>query len=254
MKKIIIRLGFVVVLLLVVALAAVFFSLNSIVKKGVEAVGPPMTKTDVRLGAAALSPFSGAGKLSDLFVGNPDGYTNTGFAMQMGSVAIAVKIGSVLSDTVVVDSIDIEQPEICLEGTLSGNNLKQILNNLDSASADQKAQTNAPAPGQKTAKKFIVKDLVLNGAKVRVDVSALGRSLDKTVSIPNIHLQNIGTGDGGVSVAELCRQLLQPITEAAIKTAGDELASSSLEKLDKGGAGDLKNAAQGAINNLLNKK
>ncbi len=247
MKKILVRTIIAAVVLVVIALVAVFFSLNAIIKKGVEAAGPPMTKTDVRLGSADLSPFSGSGKLSGLFVGNPTEYTNTGFAIQLGSVAIAVKIGSVFSDTVEVESIDIEQPEICLEGSLNGNNLSKILDNLNAASASQEQQKNSPPPpGEKKAKKFIVKDLVLNGARVRVDVNALNKSLDTTVSIPNIHLQNIGNGQGGVSAAELCRQLLNPVVAAAVKSAGDELA--------KQGTSELKKSAQGALDNLLNKK
>ena len=74
MKKIIIRIFAVLILLVVVALVVVFFSLNSIVKKAVETIGPKMTRVEVKLGAADISPFSGSGKLSKLFVGNPDGY------------------------------------------------------------------------------------------------------------------------------------------------------------------------------------
>jgi hypothetical protein len=254
MKKILIRTAIAAVLLVVIALAAVFFSLNAIVKKGVETVGPPMTKTDVQLGAAALSPFSGSGKLSTLVVGNPEGFTNTGYAIRLGSVAVALKLGSVLSDTVEVDSIDIEQPQISLEGTLNGNNLKKILDNLQAASASQQQPNSPPPPGEKKAKKFIVKDLVLNGAKVRIDISALNKSLDTTVPIPNIHLQNIGTGQGGVSAAELCRQLLDPLVIAAVKSAGDELTKAGLDNLSKQGVNDLKKSAQGALDNLLNKK
>lgn len=234
MKKILIRTVIAIVVLVVIALVAVFFSLNTIIKKGVETAGPPMTKTDVRLGSAEVSPFSGSGKLSTLFVGNPDGYTNTGFAIQFGSVAVALKVGSVFSDTVEVESIDIEKPEICLEGTLSGNNLSKILDNLNSASASQAQQKNSPPPpGEKKVKKFIVKDLVLNGAKVRVDVSALNKTLDTTVTIPDIHLQNIGNGQGGVTPAELCQQLLSPLLNAAVKSAGDELARQGTSELKK---------------------
>ena len=255
MKKILLRTAIALIVLVVIALVAVFFSLNTIVKKGVETVGPPMTKTDVRLGSADLSPFSGSGKLSTLFVGNPDGYTNTGFAIQLGSVALAVKVSSVFSDTVEVESIDIEQPQINLEGTLNGNNLTKILDNLNAASSTQEQQKNTtPPPGAKNPKKFIVNDLVLKGAKVRVDVSALNKSLDTTVTIPDIHLQNIGTGQGGVSPAELCRQLLSPLVTAAVKSAGDELAKNGIDTLTKQGTSELKKSVGGALNNLLNQK
>src|SRR5580704_10653715 len=85
MKKIIIRIIAVLVVLVIVGLLVVFFSLNSIVKKAVETIGPKMTQTNVVLGAAEISPFSGSGKLSKLVVGNPQGY-NTPFAIKMGSI------------------------------------------------------------------------------------------------------------------------------------------------------------------------
>src|SRR5438445_485861 len=86
------------------------------------------------------------------------------------------------------DTTIIHVPEITLEGTLSGNNLSKILDNLNAASASEpKTKADAPA-GQKKAKKFIVKDLVINGARVNANVSALGQSLNTGVTIPDIHL------------------------------------------------------------------
>src|SRR5580658_1533342 len=119
MKKIIIRLFAVLVLLVVVGLVVVFFSLNSIVKKAVETVGAKMTQVDVRLGSADISPFSGSGKLSKLFVGNPSGYS-TPFAVQMDTIKVGVQIGSVTSDTIVVNEINVQSPEIYFDGGLSG--------------------------------------------------------------------------------------------------------------------------------------
>src|SRR5262245_36239020 len=99
MKKTLIRVAIVLVVLLVVAVVVVFASLNSIVKKGVETVGPQLTKVEIRLGGVKLSPFSGSGQLSQLFVGNPAGY-KTESAMKVGDVKVSVDVGSLLSDTI----------------------------------------------------------------------------------------------------------------------------------------------------------
>jgi hypothetical protein len=74
MKKIIGRLVLVLIILVVVGVVAAFFSLNSLVKKGVETYGPKITGVEVRLDAAEISPFSGGGRLLKFFVGNPTGY------------------------------------------------------------------------------------------------------------------------------------------------------------------------------------
>src|SRR5258708_37148288 len=165
MKKIIVRLFLIVAVLLIAALVAVFFSLNSIVKKGVETLGPQMTKVEVRLGSADISPLSGSGQLKKLFVGNPEGY-KTPSAIQIGSVKVAVKVGSVLSDTIVVDEINIEGPEITLEGTLTGNNLSKILDNLNAVTGGEKTKTETPP--QNNGKKINGKDIHINRGKIRL--------------------------------------------------------------------------------------
>ena len=107
MKKLIVRILIGVVALVLVALVVIFFSLNSIVKKGVETVGPKLTKVDVRLGSAKLSPFSGSGQLTKLFVGNPEGY-KTPSAIQVGDVKMGVEVGSLFSNTLAVDEVNIQ--------------------------------------------------------------------------------------------------------------------------------------------------
>jgi uncharacterized protein involved in outer membrane biogenesis len=253
MKKILVRVVLLVAVLVLVALVVVFFSLNSIVKKGVDTYGPEMTKVKVTLGAANISPFSGSGQLKKLFVGNPEGY-KTASAIEVGDVKVGVQIGSVMGDTITVNEVNIQSPEITLEGTLAGNNLSKILDNLNATSSTKEKQKNEPTAGKKE-KKFIVKDIVLNGAKVHVNVSALGQSVAMTLPIPDIHLQNVGTAEGGVSAAELSRQILQPVLVAATEAATKAIASGSkdLQNLGKGGADQIGKAAKG-IGDLFKKK
>jgi hypothetical protein len=251
MKKLIIRIGIAVFALVIIALIVVFFSLNSIVKKGVETVGPSLTKVDVRLGSADISPFSGSGALSKLFVGNPEGYKSAS-SIEVGSMKVAVKIGSVMSDTVVIDEVNIQGPQLTLESTLTGkSNLGKILDNLDSSNTTSQKE-NTAAPAKKSEKKFIVKDVVINGIKLNLAVSGVG-SLP-TVSVPDIHLQNIGEQSNGVTAAELVHQVLAPLLQSAIEAGTKAIASSSkeLQNLGKGGVNQLTNVTKG-IGNLFNK-
>jgi hypothetical protein len=257
MKKIIIRICAVLVLLVVVALVVVFFSLNSIVKKAVETLGPQMTKVEVRLGAADISPFSGSGKLSKLFVGNPESY-KTPFAVKMDSVKVGVQIGSLLSDTIVVNEVNIQSPEITFDGGLGGNNLSQILDNLNSASASSATRSNVvqTPSGPKKEKKFIVKDFVLSGAKLHLNLTIpeLGKSVSATVPIPDIHLQNLGTAEGGLTAPQLCQAIAKPIYDSAYKAAQDLITSSlkGITNLGKGALGSVTNVTK-SIGNLFKK-
>ena len=228
MKKWSFRIIGAVVVLTVIALALVFFNLNSLVKKGVETVGPQLTKVDVRLGSATLSPMNGNGELNKLFVGNPEGY-KTPSAIEVGNIKIAVKLRSVLSDTIVVDEVNIQEPVITFEGGLGGNNLSQILKNLEGAPDDVKP-TPEGKPASEGGKKFFVKDVVVNGGKINVNITGLTQKT-LTIPLPPIHLTNIGSENMGVTAAQLCKEILKPVITSAYKAA--------IEAVTKAG-GDLK--------------
>ena len=72
MKKLFVRILIVLVILLVLAVLAVGFFLDSAIKKGVETIGPQLTKVAIKLDSVSLSILSGSGKIKGLVVGNPE--------------------------------------------------------------------------------------------------------------------------------------------------------------------------------------
>src|SRR5207253_2422966 len=108
-----------------------FVMLGSVVKAGVEKVGPMVTKVPVKLDGAAVSLFSGKGTLKGLEVGNPEGF-KTPNAIKVGSVGIEVVPKSVFGDKIIVHSVNVQGPEITYETDLKGNNLSKILENVQS--------------------------------------------------------------------------------------------------------------------------
>ena len=117
MKKLIVRILILVVLLVVVALGAGVFFLGSIVKKGVEKVGPSVTKVSVKLDSAIISVFGGSGELKGFVVGNPDGFKSPE-AMKVGTMSLKLSPMSIFGDKVVIQSIKVLEPEITLETCL----------------------------------------------------------------------------------------------------------------------------------------
>ncbi|MEO6035339.1 MAG: hypothetical protein ABIQ35_08800 [Verrucomicrobiota bacterium] len=244
MKKWVFRIAGIVIVLVILALVLVFINLNSIVKKGVETVGPQLTKVEVRLGSAKLSPMNGNGELSRLFVGNPENYKSPS-AIEVGNVKVAVKLSSVFKDTIEIDEVNIQEPLITFEGGLTGNNLMTILKNLESSPDDVK-----PTPKGKTAseggKKFFVKDVVINGGKINVLVTGLGAKA-LTVPLPPIYLQNIGSETNGVTAAQLCKEILKPLIASAMK-AGLEAVTGlgeNVKEIGKGAAEQFNKTTSG---------
>ena len=214
MKKVIKIIG-VLIALAVVGVICVFFFLGSIVKKGVETVGPKVTKTEVKLDGATLSLFSGSGELKGFLVGNPEGFKSPA-AIKVGSTAVQVQPGSVMSSKVVVRSVKLVAPEITLEATLSGNNLTKLLDNIKgSAEKDKQATTKKE---QSSSKKLQVDDFLITGAKVQG--SAMGWS--GTVPIPDIHLTNLGQGENGITAAELSEKVFAELVQSTLKAVAEK--------------------------------
>src|SRR3954469_7544093 len=99
MKKILVRLCIVLVVLIVLVALGVHFFLDGAIKRGVETVGPKLTKSEVKLDGVHLSLLSGSGKLKGLIVGNPDPY-KTPHAISLGTATLEPKPGSLFSDKV----------------------------------------------------------------------------------------------------------------------------------------------------------
>jgi len=234
-----------VVLAIIGAIVASVF-LGDIVKKGVETVGPKITRVSVKLDEVHLTLLTGSASVKGLVVGNPEGY-QTPQAISAGLISVGVNPMSVLSDKIVVRSLHVESPEITFEGGLSGNNLSTILNNVTEASKNpaqtSTASTNAPAQA-KPSKKLEVDDLLITGARVHVSLTDLGGK-ETTLPLPPIHLVNLGQNPEGITAAELSRSVLDAIVTATLKAvskAGIEKNAGALLK----GAGN--NAGAGTSN------
>jgi hypothetical protein len=125
-----------------------------------------------------------------------------------------------LSDKIVVRSVRVEAPEITFEGNpLGANNLSKIMDNVNaSTKSGGPADTNAPpAAGQKPAKKIEVDDFLITGGKVHVSITGMGGK-EMTLPLPDIHLTDLGRGEGGLTPAELTKRVLSAITTSTLKT------------------------------------
>ncbi len=248
MKKSMVRilLGLVIILVLVGGAAILF--IGTIVKTGVEKVGPRVAKVPVKLDGATVSLFNGNGELKGFIIGNPEGYKSPE-AIKVGSIAIALVPKTVLADKVVIRSIRIVAPEITYETSLKdlkGSNLSKILENVSgSAEQDEKAPTKEQ---QTTKTKLQVDDIVITGGKVHVTAAMLGST---TVPLPEIHLSDLGQGPEGITPAELSKKVLKAVLDATVKAvvanagklpeAGKALGTGAVDELKKGasGIGDL---------------
>jgi uncharacterized protein involved in outer membrane biogenesis len=238
------------VAILAAALAVVVFSLDVIVKKGVETYGPSATKVDVKLQSAEVRLFAGRGQLTGLVLGNPAG-CKTPTAIVVDKVSFRIQRRSVFSDKVVVESLQINAPVITLEGGLTDNNLKTIERNLDDYCASLSTAPKSPAPASgpaKSKRRFQVNDLVITGAKLQIN-TALSAGKTITLLMPDIHLTGLGTGREGVTAAELAQGALRAVLAEATTTFAKNASELGKKSLDA--AQDAARKAADALKGLI---
>jgi len=109
MKKFVVRSLLILAVLIVLAVLGTYFFLGTVIKKGVETVGPKITKTDVKLNSASLSILSGSGKINGFVLGNPQGF-KTPAAISVGTVNLAIEPRSLFDNKLLSETSPLTAP------------------------------------------------------------------------------------------------------------------------------------------------
>jgi hypothetical protein len=228
-RKWILRVAAGLAVFLVVVSVVLAFSLGTLVKKGVVTIGPKATKVEVKLKDAEVWVLGCRVQLNGFVLGNPPGCTMPS-AIEVDSVSVRVKAGSAFSDKLVIESIKLKAPVITLEGGYTGDNLKKIEKNMDE-------YEGSSAKSGSSERKLQVNDLEITNAKLQVNTKLTGgRTI--TLSLPDIHLTDLGMGPAGITAVEVGQQTLR----AVLQSAGKAVAKNA------GGVGDgAASGAQGAL-------
>lgn len=242
--KWIIRIVIVLVLLIGAGLWFGWSQLGTLVKFGIEKGTPPVVQTSVSVQNVKLSPFSGTGVIEGFEIGNPKGFTGP-YAVRVGRTEVAVDTNSVSTDKIVIQHIRITDPEINLEAGLGGTNLKHIADNAKNFVSQQTAPTANPSPNAavapadgkpKKSVKLQVNELLITGAKLSASAAGLVPGADAKITLPEIRLNNLGTGSAGITPAELTALILRQINTEAAKAS----ASGALKNMLQGGTEKMK--------------
>jgi len=253
-----------------VAVTALYMHLGSIIKTGVETLGPQITKCDVTVEDIQVAPLGGRVEIIGMVVGNPEGF-KTPSAFKLDHIRIRLDSKSLLGDRIHIQEILIDSPEITYEVGLSGSNIGAIQKNVEAytggaaeAAPSEEGAPVADAPGSEGSGKDVqLDDFRLTGAKLNLSAKVMaGEAV--SVELPEIHLQDLGTGDGR-SVAEIVSEVFgavfKEIGEAAtgagaILEDGKKLVKEVGEEAKKAGEAVKESASKalGGVKGLFKRK
>lgn len=214
----------------VIAAGAASMWLGRGVKAAVERYGPGIVGAPVTVGAVALAPWSGRGTITNLVIGNPPGFKGA-HALSVGSVEIQLKLASLLSDTIVVESVVVREPEILYELGGGGSNLSRLQRNAEGAKGRDSASPGSSGGG----KSLLIKELSVTGGQVGL----------QGVKLPLPGVRMSGLGGKGRSPAQAVSEALAAIAGSAGKAASG-LGGKAL--------GDAASSVLGALDGLLKGK
>jgi hypothetical protein len=227
-----------------------YFSINDLVKKAVETGGPKVTRTTVTLNSAVLSPLSGSGQLNGLTIANPEGFSRSN-AIRVGAITVTVDKNSLFSKTIVINEILFARPDITLEGTLSGNNLGELMRNIKSYGSTSKSEAEKERKSpERSSRRFIVKKVLIESPQLTVSASALNQNIAQTLPLSTITLNDIGSDGLGISASDLACQIMTPLLTSALKDGVNLIAKEGINILKREGIDQLNKAVKG-ISNLF---
>lgn len=253
MKKLLL-IGAALIVVIVVALVIGLSKLGPAIQYAVNTYGPQLTKTELSLGDVSISIFSGNAHLKDFFLGNPKGFTSAE-AMKVDSIFIDIDPKSITKDTIVIHSIEVLAPAITYEKGLRTDNFKEIIQNINNASAPVKPQqgTSPKEPSLGPGKKILIEDFVLKQGTVTLATALQGGKSIKA-RLPDIHLTNIG-GKGASPqqvTEEIFRALYKEITSSSVKDSLNQGLKELGKSLNTAGE-EAKKQADGVLKGLFGK-
>ena len=245
MKKWILMAGSVIIVIIIIFLIAGLSNLGPLIKNAVNTYGPGMTKTEVRLGDVGISLISAEVKLKDFYLGNPKGFTSP-YALQVESIYLDVLESSLTGQTIIIDKIELVRPDIVYEKGRGRDNFQTILNNMKAG------EGSTPSSGKQSGeegegRKILINEFIVSDGEVSLALSMTGnKDIKAKVTVPNIHLRDIGKEEGGLTPTAAFQQVLTALYGTITSPSVVNLLSEEV----KSHGVDIEGLAGGSTKNL----
>jgi uncharacterized protein involved in outer membrane biogenesis len=194
--------------ILLIGFLVLTMSVDSIVKTGIETVGSEMTGTAVIVDRVSISPFSGSGTISGFRVENPEGFEQD-YALEIEDFTIELNIRSLFSNEIVVQNIEIASPTIYVEQKMPENNLRTIMDNIESTSS-----------GEASEKALVIEHFIMRNGTADL-YTEIGGERSARVEIAQIELNDLGRGGAQEAVEEVIQEIAENVVDQSLRAAAE---------------------------------
>jgi hypothetical protein len=205
---------FVTVAIIVILFLILTFSLDQIVKSGIETFGSEMTGTPVRVESVSISPISGEGTISGFTIANPEDFEGESM-MRIGELSISLDVMSLLSDEILIHEIIVRESGFYVEQSVNGNNVLQIMDNID-----------ATAENETSESKMIIERFYMENAEIYVG-STVGEDVEASYIIESLEVTDIGregdNADAIQTIANLADKIADEVLSEAVKNGFERI-------------------------------
>jgi len=196
-----------VVVLVIVAVAIVFFKLDGILRSTIESASTSSLNLPTTLKSASLAIFGGKLNLTELDIASPKGFT-ADHMLELGGLGVHVSYGQLTKEPIRIQQITITKPKFVLEQVDGKMNFKVVMDTIPKSDPNRKLI------------KVIIDELTVTDALVDIRLGNIAGMADMKpiqVTVPSMTLKNIGNSDDAKNGAAISDVVMQVATALAGK-------------------------------------
>lgn len=224
-----------VVVLILVVPVIVMSRASVLIRNAVETYGPELIGAPVSLGGVTFSLINGEAGLEALVIGNPPGFKSD-YSFSLRQLRIKLDPFSLFSGRIEIRELVIDQPELIWEVRKGESNFQVLQKNLPASDTPDEA---GPL--------VMIDHVYLNGTRVAIEGLPVKR--DTSLSLPDLHIENIGRDEGGVTFGNAMEEIFSVIMPAVAEMA----MAQQIRGLSGTALGDLKGEGEAAAKGLKGK-
>jgi uncharacterized protein involved in outer membrane biogenesis len=235
------RIALVVVIVLAVGAYAAYRSIDLLVVFALEHYGPDVTGTNVKVRGVHISAFDGLGRVDDLELASPAGFSAP-HAARVGEIRVSLEPRTVTTRNVLVHELAISRAELTYERGDHGANIEAIQRHIQSYIEREAGSAQHGGGASSTGpRRYLIERLSIRGVKVTMTHPALkGQGI--TFDLPDVELHDVGQREGGLPAGE--------VAKLVASTLEQKIAQKVLTRMDllrEGGAKGAWDALRGLL-------